>query len=95
MGRNIAYTASMKNAHIKTAISLPATLLDQVDELASELEVSRSRLFALAAEQYLQRHENEKFLRALNAVYGVDDPQEREVRLQHKRKHRKRVAGQW
>ena len=80
----------MKSSHIKTTISLPAGLLNQVDELASEMSVSRSRLFALAARLYLQHHENEKILRDLNVVYSIYDAQERRVQLKHKHKYRKR-----
>ena len=38
-------------ASIKTAISLQQSLFEQVDTLARELQVSRSRLFALAIEE--------------------------------------------
>ena len=55
---------------VKTAISLDASLFDQINELAQELSVSRSRFFALAAQEYISRHENRKLLDALNAAYG-------------------------
>ena len=54
---------------VKTAISLEASLFDQINELARELRVSRSGLFALAAQEFISRHENRKLLDALNAAY--------------------------
>lgn len=42
-------------ANIKTAISLQKALFDQVDSLAREKKVSRSRLFVMALEDYLRR----------------------------------------
>ncbi len=43
-------------ANIKSAISLQKSLFDQVEALAHEKKVSRSRLFVMALEDYL-RHE--------------------------------------
>lgn len=80
----------MKGPYIRTTITLSAQLLNQVDKLASEMSVSRSHLFVLAARLYLQRHENEKILRALNAIYSAYDAQERQVQLRHKRRYQER-----
>ena len=56
-------------AVVKTAISLESSLFQQINELAGELNVSRSRLFALAAQEFIARHESRKLLDALNAAY--------------------------
>ncbi len=77
-------------ASIKTAISLQKSLLEQVDALARELDISRSRLFVLAAEEFMQRHENLKLLEKINAAYDdFPDPEEqvllRRMRTQHRR----------
>ncbi len=83
-------------SYVKTAISLQEDLLLKIDELARELDVSRSRLFALAAEEFLQRHHNQKLLEALDAAYeDAPDPEE-ELLAQKRRTHHKRlVEGQW
>ena len=52
-------------AYVKTAISLQENLLTQVDTLARELDISRSRLFALAVEEFLKRHQNQDLLKAI------------------------------
>ena len=83
-------------AYVKTAISLRETLLQQMDEMARQLDISRSRLFALAAEEYLQRYQNQELLKAINAAYD-DLPDSEEDNLQHRRRrqHRQMVTGQW
>lgn len=82
--------------NIKTAISLQKALFDQVDALAHEKKVSRSRLFAMALEDYLRREQNRKLAEQLNAVYGSEpDPEEEALRRKMKRQFRKRVEGEW
>ena len=79
-------------SYVKTAISLQETLLQKIDATARELDISRSRLFALAAEEFLQRHQNHKLLEAINAAYDdLPDPEE-ETLHQHRRfRHRQLV----
>ena len=62
---------------VKTAISLEKKLFNQVNELANDLHVSRSKLFTLAVKDYLKKQENKKLLAQLNAVYS-DSPSEEE-----------------
>lgn len=45
---------------VKTAISLDAPLLKQIDAVAAELHMPRSRLLAKAAREFLLRHQNVK-----------------------------------
>ena len=83
-------------ASIKTAISLQKSLLEQVDTLARELDISRSRLFALAAEEFIQRYKNRELLEAINAAYDdFSDTEERIVRQKMRHQHRRLVEGQW
>jgi len=83
-------------AYIKTAISLQETLLQQLDALAQELDISRSRLFTMAAEEFLQRYQNQKLLEAINAAYDDMPDAEEEALLQtRRRQHRQLVEGQW
>ena len=60
---------------IKTALSLPRELFEQGDALAGEMHVSRSRLFSLALEEFIRRHQNRKLLERINAAYS-DGPDE-------------------
>ncbi|HED03230.1 MAG TPA: ribbon-helix-helix protein, CopG family [Candidatus Fraserbacteria bacterium] len=83
-------------AHIKTAISLQKSLFEQVDALARELQISRSRLFVLAVEEYIRRRQNRQLLEAINAAYD-DSPDPEEQTLLHKMRpqHRQLLKGQW
>ena len=82
--------------NIKTAISIDKPLFDQVEDLAHELNTSRSRIFALAAIEFIQRHKNQKLLEAINAAYD-DVPEEKEESLKSmmRSKHLKMVKDQW
>ena len=83
-------------ASIKTAISLQESLLDKVDALAQELDISRSRLFVLAAEEFIQRRENRELLEAINIAYDdSSDTEEEMLRQKMRHKHRRLVEGQW
>lgn len=83
-------------ASVKTAISLQQSLLEQVDVLAQELDISRSHLFALAAEEFVCRHRNRELLEAINTAYG-DSPDSEELTLHREMRprHRQLVEGQW
>jgi metal-responsive CopG/Arc/MetJ family transcriptional regulator len=83
-------------ANIKTAISIDKPLFEQLDDLAHELNTSRSRIFALAAKEFIQRHKNLKLLEAINAAYD-DFPNEKESFLDTamRSKHLKMVKDQW
>lgn len=66
-------------ATVKTAISLPEPLFKQIDDLARQTNVSRSKLLAQAAEEYLERHRGQMLLEAVNAAYADGlDPEEEE-----------------
>jgi metal-responsive CopG/Arc/MetJ family transcriptional regulator len=82
--------------YVKTAISLHKALFEQVEALAHDMHVSRSRLFVLAVEEFIRRHENQQLLERLNAAYA-DAPDSAEQTLQHRmrRQHRHVVEGEW
>lgn len=58
---------------MKTAISLPDPMFENVDRLARQLGVSRSELFRRAMERYLRSYEADETTAALDRVYG--DPE--------------------
>ena len=58
---------------MKTAISIPDELFESADELAQELGVSRSELYARAVAEYLAKHRNSDVTNRLNAVYASED----------------------
>ena len=68
-------------ANVKTAISLQQSLFEQVDALAQELEISRSRLFVLVVEIFIRRYQSRQLLEAINEAYAdLPDPGEQALR---------------
>jgi metal-responsive CopG/Arc/MetJ family transcriptional regulator len=55
---------------VKTAISIDNRLLQEADETARLMGLSRSRLFALAIGEFLKRQRREQMLLRLNEVYA-------------------------
>jgi len=81
---------------MKTAISIDDGLLREADEIARRMGVSRSRLFALAVGDFLQRQRREQMLLRLNEVYanGVE-PAEKRLLRGIKAKVRRTVKDRW
>ena len=80
--------------NMKTAISIEKSTFQQMDTLAKKLKISRSRLFAIAAQEFLQRNKNMDLLKSLNAAY--DDLPETEPIVEKMRStHYKTVKDQW
>ena len=62
-------TSSHTNC-MKTAISIPDHIFEEVNKLAQENKTSRSRIFCAAVEEYLKKMKAHKLLEALNSVYS-------------------------
>jgi len=58
---------------VKTAISMPKAMLEEAQEAARELKVSRSHVIVLALKDYLRQRENQRLLEQLNAAYGGEE----------------------
>ena len=82
---------------MKTAIYLPDELFEKVDHLAEELNVSRSRIFAEAILDYIEKLKNEEILKSINRIYSEGETKEEIlVREQGKKRYARRVkAGKW
>ncbi|HEV8241740.1 MAG TPA: hypothetical protein VGS57_20425 [Thermoanaerobaculia bacterium] len=60
---------------MKTAISLPDEVFEAAEELADQLGMSRSRLYAEAVAEFVASHRNDDVTERLNAVYAKTDSQ--------------------
>ena len=81
---------------IKTAISIDKSLFAQANALARKLKVSRSRLFVLALEDFIQEQQNRELLEKINAVFAdKSDESEKIYRRKVRKSHRKLIEGQW
>ncbi len=82
--------------NVKTAVSIQKSLFDQAERVARKMKVSRSRLFALALEDYLHREQNRELLERINAAYADEpDTTERTLRRRVRGTHRRIVRGEW
>jgi hypothetical protein len=97
----IGYTVSQERynqmATVKTAISLPKTLFEQVETLAREMKVSRSRVFVLALENLIRDYQDKQLFDRINKAFEDAPPDKAEqLRLrQIRRQHRRLAEGDW
>ena len=64
---------------MKTAISIPDDLFEEVVKLASENKISRSQIFCLAVKEYLERVRSQKLLEALNNAYSDEETDDEKI----------------
>ena len=81
-------------AGVKTAISLEENLFNQVNQLARDLHVSRSKLFTLAVKDYLKKQESKKLLAQLNAVYSDSSSKEEKTISKAMLKKQRKIVEQ-
>ncbi len=58
---------------MKTAVSIPDKLYHKAEKTANKLGISRSKLYARAVEDFLQRHEDSLVREKLDDIYGEDN----------------------
>jgi metal-responsive CopG/Arc/MetJ family transcriptional regulator len=81
---------------MKTAISIDDGLLQEADETARQMGLSRSRLFALAVGDFLHRQRQEQMLLRLNEVYANSmEPAEKRLLNKMKTKVQRTVKDRW
>jgi len=81
---------------VKTAISIEEPLYRELDNLAKEMKISRSRIFSRAAQEYIQHYKSRKLLNDLNEAYGdLPDAEEETLKARMRSRHRKLVKNQW
>lgn len=81
---------------MKTAISIEDGILREADETARQMGLSRSRIFALAVSDFLQRYQQEQMLARLNEVYAKDaGPNEKLLLRGIKAKIRRGLKKTW
>jgi metal-responsive CopG/Arc/MetJ family transcriptional regulator len=81
---------------VKTTISIDDRILREADETARRMGLSRSRFFAMAAGDFLQRRRQEQMLLRLNEVYlSEQKPAEKRLLRGIKAKTRRTVKDRW
>lgn len=85
-------TGMSHGTNVKTGISVNKDLARRADELAHKMGVTRSGLYAMALQEYIQRHDNLRLLEKLNVAYGADN--EDELLIQGIKRHSRRVLDE-
>ena len=81
---------------VRTTISLDESLFQRVEALAKEMSIPRSRLFALAVEEFIARRGNEELRKAINAsTEDASDAEEEAAQQAMRDQHRSMVQGEW
>jgi metal-responsive CopG/Arc/MetJ family transcriptional regulator len=82
---------------MKTAISIPDDLFKTVEEIAEELHLSRSQVFADAVRGYIEKQRNKQILDAINKAYASPETKKetKARRLSIERHARSLKAEKW
>lgn len=62
-------------SNVKTAVSLPDDLFRQADAAARKMRISRSRLYATAITEFLERRRTKNITERLDKVYSSESSQ--------------------
>lgn len=77
---------------MKTAISVPNDLFEEIEKVAKENHYSRSEVFVIAVREYLEKRRSKRLLTALNEAYATaETPEEYKVRQKNKKRYAKTV----
>ncbi len=78
---------------MKTSISIPDDLFKEVDRLAEEKKISRSKIFCRAVTLYLEKIKSQRLLEELNSAYGYEETSEEMlVRKKSKEYYKKQIS---
>lgn len=92
---NASIDNGINNGHtncMKTTISIPDHLFEEVDRLAQENKMSRSQIICSAVEEYLKKVKARKLLEVLNSVYADEaTPEEKLLRAKTKEYYQRNI----
>ena len=58
---------------MKTAISIPDDVFSRAEKFASRRKMTRSALFTVAVDEYIQLHRDDEVTKKLDEVYADED----------------------
>ncbi len=76
---------------VKTTISMKEELFKEVKRLAGELNVSKSKLFVMAVQDYIKKNESQNLLSQINVAFSVY-PDSDEIKV-HEKMHQKQTKN--
>lgn len=82
-------------SNIKTAVSIKESLFKKAETLAKKLEISRSKLFAVALENFIRQQENRELFKKINEAHSqAFSPDEERYRKQIRDYHRRSLEDE-
>ena len=88
----LSWTTYNPVANVKTTVSLQKSLFEQVEALARELKVSRSRVIVLALQNFIRDYQDKQLFDKINKAFEEAPPDKTELnRLQQIRRHQRRM----
>jgi metal-responsive CopG/Arc/MetJ family transcriptional regulator len=57
---------------MKAAVSIPDPVFEAADKLARRMGVSRSRLYSVALQRFVQDHDDEAITAKVNEIYATE-----------------------
>ena len=88
------YTRYNIVTHVKTAISIDETLFGRAEELAEDLKINRSALYALALQELLRERSQQQLTEELNTAYDGTVTDEDAAMLRGMREWQHRMAAE-
>lgn len=80
---------------VKTAISLQEDLFKEVNHLASEMHVSRSKLFVMAVKDFIKKEESKNLLEQINSAFSdAQTSDEMVIQKEMRVKHAKNIMSE-
>ncbi len=77
---------------MKTAISVPDKIFEEIEKFAKEHRYSRSEVFAIAAKEFIEKLKSRQLLELLNKVYtDIETPEDTALRKKAVRHYAKKV----
>ena len=77
---------------MKTAISIPDQLFEEVEKFSRKHRRSRSEVFAMAVKELLEKERTAELLAALNSAYTeAESPEETRLREKSKRYYQRKI----
>jgi metal-responsive CopG/Arc/MetJ family transcriptional regulator len=77
---------------MKTAISIPDQLFEEVEKFSKKHRRSRSEVFAIAVKGLLEKEKTEELLAALNEAYTeTESPEETRLREKSKKYYQRKI----
>lgn len=72
--RTLAFWSYRRHTpRMKAAVSIPDPVFKAADELAHRMGVSRSRLYSVALQRFVQEHDDDAITAKLNEVYSTTE----------------------